>query len=145
MSFYATLSGRIRYRTKEALDVALTFLREHKWMDERNVFLDDRGRPMTPETPLRGMTLYVPHNLYRNLAGSLDRILAGSEHRIAWASTDGMEAAGVIINGKETAFELEAWAAEHLEKDEDDDEDDYDLEYEFIDWAESKWEFHTLT
>jgi hypothetical protein len=145
MSFYVTLSGRIRYRTKEALDAALTFLRERGWLDDQNVFLDERGQRMWPRTTLRGMTLQLPRCVYRNLGGTaLDRILAGSEHRIAWASTDGVEAAGVIVDGEETTFELDEWAAEHCQGEEYEGEDDLDLEDEFIDWAEWKYEFHTL-
>jgi hypothetical protein len=144
MSFYATLSGRIRFRTKESLDAALTFLRECGWMNDRNVFLDERGEPITRETTLRGMTLCLPHYVYRNLGGtSLDRILAGTEHRVAWASTDGMNSAGVIVDGKEKTFDLNQWAAKHVELEEDDE--GYDLTDEFIEWAEWKYRFHTLT
>jgi hypothetical protein len=147
MSFYATISGYLRYRSKEALDKALTYLRENRWMNEHNVLLNESDEPITPQSTLVGMTLYLPRWTYRNLAGRLDLLAEGADHRIAWSSTDGMNAAGVLIDGKETEYDLEEWAAEHQgPPDEGEDHLHYlnEAEWDFIEWAEWKFDFRSL-
>src|SRR5262249_6672391 len=151
VSFYATITGSAHYPTKEAIDVALTRLRKHGWMNDQNDFVDERNRPLVPDrapATVEGLTLHVPWTLYRNLASYLDEILAGSKHKIAWTSTDGTYAAGVLIDGNETEFDLEEWAAEHVGPPDEGEEDGHywaEVEFEFINWAMREWEFDKLS
>ena len=151
MSFYATITGSARFRTKEAIDVALTRLRKHGWMNERNEFVDERQCPLEPApaaATVEGLTLHVPWHLYRNLAGHLGEILAGSKHKVVWTSTDGTYSAGVLIDGTETEHDLREWAAEHVgPPDGGEDERDYweEVEFDFINSALSEWDFDTLS
>lgn len=138
MSFYATIAGDIRYPTQAALDAALAQLLGGGWINERNVFVDERRRPRTPGSTVDGFTLHLPMGLYRNLAGFLLTLVAGTAHKVAWASTDGTYSAGLLVDGRETAYDLQAWAAEYIGPPEDDEShSDYwaEAEADFVDWV----------
>ena len=151
MSFYATINGSIRFPTKTAIDAALDVLREKGWMNDRYEFVTERGVPLAPNPQDRtvdGLTLHIPWATYRNLSYVIDQLTAATTHRIAWTSTDGTSAAGVLIDGQETeSHDLLEWAAEHVGPQEDGDEDDYlaEAEFEFINWARRQWRFDELS
>jgi hypothetical protein len=152
VSFYATITGSARFRTKEAIDVALTRLRQHGWMNERNQFVSEWHGPLDPSpaaATVEGLTLHIPWHQYRNSPGDLDEILTGSRYKVVWTTTYGMYSAWVLIDGKEKEYDLEHWAAEHVgpRPDEDEDDSDYwdEVQSEFISWAMSEWDFDTLS
>jgi hypothetical protein len=143
MSFYATITGRIRYPTREALAVALADLRAAGWMNASDIFVDEAGRPLTPQSTVDGLSLRIPRAVYRDLVYRLGKLTDGAEYDIAWVSTDGVYEGVVFSNRAETDHDLEEWAAQRVGPPED---GEYDSAYwslvesNFLDWAAAEWE-----
>ena len=103
-----------------------------------------------PDIDYKKLTIKIPWFSYHNLVFHLDNLFAKGKGkgRIVWASSDEDFEGGVIVNGKETVYNLAEWAKSnaieeppHEDEDEDEGEDsiDPDFESEVID---AFMEFH---
>jgi hypothetical protein len=115
MSVYTTIAGRIRYRDEFALRAAYSLLETGGWLRDGHL-LNESGRPITsvPNVDQEALTLDIPLSLYRGMARFLDadKLFVGGKGKVVWSSTDGVFAAGVIVNGVETGYDLKKWAKE---------------------------------
>ncbi len=81
MSFYATVTGYIRYQTLACLEAAVGRLQTGGWLDDRQRWqIDGRviehGRIETIDTDQ--LVLVIPPRLYRNLARITTRLFVGA-------------------------------------------------------------------
>ena len=115
MSFYAAISGSITYERREDFDAACRFLTENGWL-EKNGLIDAAGEVQEGtgvDRDKRSLNLgYCV--VYRNLACDLAVLFQGGRGTVVWTSTDGCFDGGVVTDGKETLYDLERWAEEHL-------------------------------
>jgi hypothetical protein len=155
LTYYATISGSIRYPTKAAIDAALGLLRQRGWMNENYVFITEGGHPYSPNpgaVTVERLMLHVPWAAYRPAPGLLALLTEGTTHRLAWFRADGIPgAAGILIDGQQTEFDVREWVAEHLGP--QDEHEGFlesftylaEAEFEFITWARRRWRFDELS
>ena len=74
----------------------------------------DRKIMLQADVDAKALIIRVPYHLHRNLTSLLDKLFIGGKGKVVWTSTDGCVSAGVIVDGKETAYDLCRWAAETL-------------------------------
>jgi hypothetical protein len=93
VSFYATVTGYIRYRTLACLEAAVGRLQTGGWLDNRQRWqIDGRviehGRIETIDTDQ--LVLVIPPRLYRHLARITTRLFVGAtDGVVVISSTDG--------------------------------------------------------
>ena len=93
-----------------------------------------------PDIDYKKLNIEIPWFSYHNLVMHLDNLFAKGKGkgRVVWASSDGDFEGGVIIDGKETVYNLAEWAKingieepPHEDEDEDEDEDGDSMDPEF--------------
>jgi hypothetical protein len=140
MSFYATLSGEIKFKDPAAFERIIQMLKDQEYINENNVFLDECGEEMGNGNVLLPMTIVIPWGLYRNFSRILDDIfdMEDVDGKIVGTSTDGCFDGWVLEkrNGVKTSkdYNLNEWAKENDKENDngeeipDEDSDDY------VDW-----------
>ena len=109
MSFYATMAGKLQYRTKEAYDNAVKVL--GPWIHHKNIMHEDGVVTKDRENldPVK-LTIEIPLCNYRNLFGVIHQAFRGATGKIVWTSTDGVFDGGVVIDGCNRIYcDLEVW------------------------------------
>lgn len=112
MSFYATIAGAIKYDAQADFEAAVGILKDDGWLDDEDYLVDEVGSRITehkPNVDHRKRAIRFPLENYRNLARVLENLFRGGTGKVVWASTDGCFDGGVIVDGKETAYDLQTW------------------------------------
>ena len=143
---HAEIRGKINYQNIESLKTAVKQLEKEGWITKDH-FTDDSGNYIDDEMPdidFKKLTIEIPWFSYHNLVMHLDNLFANGNGKVVWASSDGEFEGGVIVDGKETVYNLTEWAKsngieEPPNEDEDEDSMDPDFESEVID---AFMEFH---
>jgi hypothetical protein len=147
---HTEICGKINYRNSESLKTAVKRLEKWGWVTKDH-FTDNSGNYIDDEMPdidYKKLTIEILWFSYHSLVMHLDNLFAkgNGKGRVVWASSDGEFEGGVIVDGKETVYNLAEWAKsngieEPPNEDEDEDEDstDPDFESEVID---AFMEFH---
>ena len=93
-----------------------------------------------PDIDYKKLTIEIPWFWYHTLIMHLDNLFTKGKGKVVWASSDGDFEGGVIVDGKETVYNLAEWAKSngieeppHEDEDEDEDSIDPDFENEVID------------
>lgn len=93
MSFYATLTGYVQYRTHDQFHAVLTRLQKGGWLDGGYQWTaeNDGDRPIHPASiDFDQLLLVIPLDLYRNLARITTELFAGAvDGELVISSTDG--------------------------------------------------------
>ena len=118
MSFYATITGEIRYAERADFDAAVAMLKNDGWLDEHGYFLDETDERISTVAGVdpEAQTINIPLACHRNLACALgeDQLFKGGTGRAVWTSTDGCFSGGVIVDGEETCYDLSEWSKKHV-------------------------------
>lgn len=147
MSFYATLSGKIKFKDPAVFERIVQMLKDQEYISENERFLnedDEEFNEASTHIFRSSLTIVIPWGLYRNFSSILDKIFNKEdvEGKIVGTSTDGCflgwvttKKAGVLENKE---YDLEKWAKEDDNGEEipDSESDDYvdlmaDLENDF--------------
>ena len=133
MSFYATIQGQITYQNKEDFDKVVAFLRQNEWVkDDRFIGETENLVSGYKDINEKELTIAIPYGHYRNLARVFNEIFKGGAGKIVATSTDGVFEGYVIIDGKETVYNLNDWAKENIETKAPDYEEDFDAYCEWM-------------
>lgn len=120
MSFYATLAGFVHYSDKEKFDEAVKLLKDGDWVDDDGFLLDENNSPVDPRQKTireKKLTLVIPYGYYRNFNRVIYKLPEGWTGKIVGASTDGVTAGWVIVDGKQTDTDLIEWGnADNMEE-----------------------------
>lgn len=120
MSIYATVSGHLKYKTKEHYLKAKDILEKGGWLEdmENHIEADDHD-----------LTILFPLGSYRNLLRRLDDLIVGAWGYLEYACRDGMFVGGQFDGSQIVEVDLEKFAEEEgiakPDKDKYADEDDY--------------------
>jgi len=135
MSFYATITGEITYQKKENFNKAYYFLRDNGWI-KNNKFVNEDDDFVSTEIENdineKELTITIPYGHYRNLARIFNKLFKGGTGKIVATSTDGCFEGYIIVDGKETVYNLNDWAKENIENDAPDSEKDFDAYCEWM-------------
>lgn len=119
MSFYASISGSVKFFSKEDFDEVLNQLIDGEYVKDNN-FVEGNGR--ISETEVNDidpdqLSITIPLFHYQNLTRILDSLplYVGN---IVITTTDGCFQGYVIQNGTETVYELKDWAKQNQLEDE---------------------------
>lgn len=114
MSFYAWIEGEIRYNDCNVFENNVKKLKEGKWLDENNYWLDELNKPMEEKSYIdfEKMVIYIPYNHYRNLSHQLNWLMEESiNSEIIWGSDDGCFQGGILSSNKaEKVYDLGKFA-----------------------------------
>ena len=138
MSTYCTIGGLIHYEKEEDFQAALAILKEG-WLDDEGYMLtEDEHRidEVEPSVDAVERDIFIPLFHYRNLGYVLNDLFKGGKGKVIWTCTDGCFEGGVIVDGKETHYDLEKWAAEGENMEFEEDRTPPDVEKEFDDYCE---------
>jgi hypothetical protein len=138
MSFYATIQGEITYQKKKDFSRIYKFLKKNKWIKD-NRFIGETKNSISGYKDIdeKEKIITIPYGHYRNLARIFNKFFEGGEGRIIATSTDGCFEGYIIINGKETVYNLNDWAKENIEDDPPDYEEDFDVYCEWMSKVEN--------
>ena len=99
-----------------------------------------------PDIDYKKLTIEIPWFSYHNLVMHLDNLFANGNGKVVWASSDGEFEGGVIVDGKETVYNMTEWAKSNgIEEppNEDEDEDEHSMDPDFeSDVIDAFMEFH---
>ena len=146
MGMHAEICGKINYQNQESLKTAVKRLENGGWItkdhftDDSGIYIDDE----MPDIDYKKLTIEIPWFSYHNLVMHLDNLFAKrkGKGRVVWASSDGDFEGGVIVDGKETVYNLTEWAKSNgIEEPPHEDEDSIDPDFE-SDVIDAFMEFH---
>ena len=121
MSFYAIMSGQIKYKDQKSFDEIIKFLTDNKWIDKDGYFLDEeesRIEDINNESHVdfENRVINIPETCYRNLSRHIENFFKGDcTGKIVWASDDGCFDGGFQTETDEQVFYLEKWAKENMD------------------------------
>jgi hypothetical protein len=117
MSTYATISGHLTYNQAVDYRKAIAMLEKDGWLVDGYI-VDELNRKIIddPDIDDKLQEIRIPLYLHRNLCGALDELFRGATGKIVWTSTDGMFNGGVIVDGKETHYDLDEWAKMNIKE-----------------------------
>lgn len=132
MSFYTTIQGQITYQNKEDFDKVVSFLKQNEWIKDNRFIGETEGLAPDYDINEKDLIIIIPHGYYRNLARIFNKLFECGKGKIIATSTDGIFEGYVIIDGKETVYNLNDWAKENAEYGSPDFEDDFDAYCEWM-------------